>query len=476
MYLKKLHITNFRCFKQYDIQFAPGVTVLFGKNGAGKTTLIHALHKALSFIMYSENIYETVKSKGKKKSRKKIVDVKTITNNNPYLHPKGFSKDDFNNHDDKFIEVEAIADFDQELQNVDWKMSVLANNCKLRPAEFKDAFHAFYNWYTETGKLPLLAYISDSFPHREDSKKSKIVSKIRALRNFGYFDWDEEEGCTNEWIDRFETNLKQQVQLLAKGLVNNHLGVPVKAELQKEDEAEFDRLYKESKAIEDCFRTFTNALVFTDNRNIQVSALALGKINGNTGKLCIETTDNREFPFRKLPAGYKRLFNIVLDLAYRSYILSDCTTTNNPGIAIIDEIDLHLHPELEKVALQQLRTTFPSLQFIVSTHSPLVLAGVSTFDGKNKILKMEPGQSEPSELFDIYGLDLNTGMQLVMGVNPNDDELNWLISRCAYMMDNGMEEQAANLRSFIINKAVLSTDAIDRRIAKARIHKNHEVD
>ena len=50
MYLNKLHITNFRCFKDYEVEFAPRVTVLFGKNGAGKSTLIHAIHKALSFV------------------------------------------------------------------------------------------------------------------------------------------------------------------------------------------------------------------------------------------------------------------------------------------------------------------------------------------------------------------------------------------------------------------------------------------
>lgn len=452
MYLRKLHISNFRCFKQYDIQFAPGVTVLFGKNGAGKTTLIHALHKALSFIMYSENIYETVKGKGKKKSHKKVVDVKTITNNNPYLHPTGFSKDDFNNHEDKFIEVEAQADFDPELQNVDWKMSVLANNCKLRPAEFKEAFKAFYNWHQATGNMPLLAYISDSFPHREDSKKSQIVAKIRALRNFGYFDWDAEEGCTNEWIERLETNLSQQIQLLAKGLVNNHLGVPVKAELQKEDEAEFDRYYKESKAIEDCFKTFTDAIVFTDERNIQVSALTLGKVNGNTGKLCIQTSDGREFPFRKLPAGYKRLFNIVLDLAYRSYILSDRTATDIPGLVIIDEIDLHLHPELEKVVLSQLRHTFPSLQFIVSTHSPLVLVGVDTTDNSNRILRMTSTDNSPEPVSDIYGLDYNSGLQDIMGVEASDAELDSLISSALYLRENGAEEQYDNLHNLLLKK------------------------
>ena len=53
MYLKKLYIKYFRCFKSeegFEVEFAPRVTVLFGKNGSGKSTLIHAIHKALSFV------------------------------------------------------------------------------------------------------------------------------------------------------------------------------------------------------------------------------------------------------------------------------------------------------------------------------------------------------------------------------------------------------------------------------------------
>ena len=186
MYLKKLHISNFRCFRDYTIEFAPGVTVLFGKNGSGKSTLIHAIHKALSMLMYTKNEYENVTVKGKRK--KKLVGYKTITRNNPYLHTKGFANDDFNNLEDSFIEIASTVDFGPDLMDVNWKMSAKASNSKLRPTEFEDAYLAFYSWQENGGQLPLLAYISDGFPHKEDNKKSQVKAKIRALRNFAYFD------------------------------------------------------------------------------------------------------------------------------------------------------------------------------------------------------------------------------------------------------------------------------------------------
>lgn len=466
MILKNIKIVNFRCFKRYEIDFASGATVMFGKNGVGKTSLIHALHKALSFIMYSDNVYETVNKKGKKK--KVVVDVKTITNNNPYLHPKSFAKGDFNNSKDKFIEVIATADFDSNFKDEYWKMSVLANNCKLRPSEFKEAFHDFYQWHTASDKLPLLAYFSDSYPHLKDSKRSKVVSKIRTLRNFGYFDWDEEEGCIDEWIDRLETNLKQQAQIISQGVIFDNNRNSIKAEVLVEDQKDFLILRKESEAIEVCLKSFTDDEAFVGNENIQVAALTLGKLFGNVGKLCVHTADGMEIPFRKLPAGYMRLFNIVLDLAYRSYILSKGVTTDISGIVIIDEIDLHLHPALEKVALSRLRVTFPSLQFIVSTHSPLVLVGVDTNDKTNSILRMTNVNSNPEDVDDIYGLDYNSSLQDIMGVESSDAELNSLISSALYIQENGTQEQYDSLYSFMLTKLNDNRVLLDKLISRAK--------
>lgn len=440
MYLKRIHITNFRCFKEYDIEFAPRVTILFGKNGSGKTTLIHAIHKAMSFIMYSDNVYQNIKIKGK--TKKQIVDVRTITNNNPYLHPKSFSRDDYNNQEDKWMEIAASANFSDQLRDVDWKINVLANNCKLRTSEFLEAFRKFYSWHQETGELPLLAYFSDSFPHKEDNKKSKSVQKIAKLRNFGYFDWDEEEGCTNEWIERLETKLKHLVQIYAQTIVDQNLNNHNNRYLQEHDDAGLKDLKAEISAITNCFKTFSAGLHVNDNFKIEVARLWLGK---EDNKLCIVTPTGEEYSFRKLPAGYKRLFNIVLDLAYRSYILSEGKSIDIPGLAIIDEIDLHLHPELEQIVLQLFISTFPHIQFIISTHSPLVL---SNFDqdagtpGQFRLVKMaKTGYSFLNQdIENIYGLDYNSSVTHIMDVLPNPKYQDELVQAYQYWAKKDMEK------------------------------------
>lgn len=171
MYLKKLHISNFRCFRDYTIEFAPGVTVLFGKNGSGKSTLIHAIHKALSMLMYTKNEYENVTVKGKRK--KKLVGYKTITRNNPYLHTKGFANDDFNNLEDSFIEIASTVDFGLDLMDVNWKMSAKASNSKLRPTEFEDAYLAFYSWQEMVVNFPCWLIFLMVFPIRKTTRRAK---------------------------------------------------------------------------------------------------------------------------------------------------------------------------------------------------------------------------------------------------------------------------------------------------------------
>lgn len=462
MYLKKLHISNFRCFRDYTIEFAPGVTVLFGKNGSGKSTLIHAIHKALSMLMYTKNEYENVTVKGKRK--KKLVGYKTITRNNPYLHTKGFANDDFNNLEDSFIEIASTVDFGPDLMEVNWKMSAKASNSKLRPTEFEDAYLAFYSWQENGGQLPLLAYISDGFPHKEDNKKSQVKAKIRALRNFAYFDWDEEEGCTNEWILRLESNLFRQAALLAKGVVKNEQGFIARAQLQEEDEPEFQELSHEQQCISECFNTFTSNSAFNSENAIKFNTFTLGRTKQNEGRLCIQTTNGKEYDFRKLPAGYKRLFNIVLDLAYRSYILSERSTANNHGLVIIDEIDLHLHPALEQVVLQCFQETFPNIQFIVSTHSPLVLTGVETEGKPNVILHMASGNTKPEVTHDIYGIDYNTGIEDVMGVGSKNVELDYMVNLCAYMQKRGKQAQAENIMKRILDKFAKNRNEVEKMV------------
>ncbi|MGY4526844.1 AAA family ATPase [Pseudomonas sp. TE21394] len=83
-------------------------------------------------------------------------------------------------------------------------------------------------------------------------------------------------------------------------------------------------------------------------------------------------------PFTALSDGYKAFIGWVSDLLSH---LCDVTPENRridevPGMVLVDEIDLHLHPEWQRSVVPTLATTFPHLQFVFTSHSPLVASTV----------------------------------------------------------------------------------------------------
>lgn len=459
MVIDKLQLWNFRCFRELEIEFGRRATILFGKNGSGKTTIINAIHKAFSFIMFSERIYEK-KERGKKR---KLLEVKSISKSNPYLKVEGFSKlGDYNDSSEDLIEIKARGELASG-QGIEWSMSAYSDNGRLRTSEFKEAFREFYKWHLDSDTLPLLAYYSDCFPHKEDQKKATIKVKVAKLRNFGYFDWNEVEGCTKEWLSRLAKdllNISQGMELINRLTASENAREDGNEEAIASKRAEIDGWRREVEAIERVLIDFSQGLLLGNNSSIEIVGIS---IHPDLRLLSVVTASGQEIPFIHLPAGYKRIFSMVLDIAFRAYILSKGTSVDIPGIVVIDEVDLHLHPELESVVLPKLMRMFPNVQFIVSTHSYGVLTSVPPSEDV-KIIHLDSPGIEPSYFSDIYGLDPNTTLQEVMGVRLNGEELERLIARCAYMQSIGLKEQSENLKGYIAEKNLISGDELARRI------------
>ena len=91
--------------------------------------------------------------------------------------------------------------------------------------------------------------------------------------------------------------------------------------------------------------------------------------------------DKRGQPFylHQLSDGERGLLALVFDLTRRLAIAnpgSDNPIADGVALVLIDEIELHLHPRWQRDVLQRLRQTFKACQFVVTTHSPLVLGEV----------------------------------------------------------------------------------------------------
>ena len=110
----------------------------------------------------------------------------------------------------------------------------------------------------------------------------------------------------------------------------------------------------------------------------------------DTFEFKIQEPDGKLFDFNTMSAGYAAAFDIIVDLMMRMEKDSNRSFRYDmPGIVLIDEIETHLHLELQKLILPMLTELFPNIQFIVSTHSPFVINSIENatiFDLEKKTL------------------------------------------------------------------------------------------
>ena len=149
-----------------------------------------------------------------------------------------------------------------------------------------------------------------------------------------------------------------------------------------------------------------------------------------------------------LSDGYRRLVNIVMDIAFRCALLNKSMFgaqcyKHTHGTVIIDEIDEHLHPALQVRVLKALQDTFPKIQFIVSTHAPLVMSSVEPRKDENGndinvVYKLEyiDGEYMHKEL-NIYGMDASTIIETYMGQPSRDLKVNNDIKSILELIDKG---------------------------------------
>jgi|GEM_PF-77540 len=93
-------------------------------------------------------------------------------------------------------------------------------------------------------------------------------------------------------------------------------------------------------------------------------------------ELLLSVSDNI-LSFNSLSDGYRNILAMVADIAVRCAMLNPSLRENaardTPGVVLIDEIDLHLHPRWQRRIVTDLIKAFPRIQFIVTTHSPFII-------------------------------------------------------------------------------------------------------
>lgn len=299
--------------------------ILTGKNGSGKTSLLEALVKYFLYIT-SQGYYSIEKVNS------------SYEKYNGQLNALKEQKDS----DEKFMKINEIEksmnawkeDFDI------WNNSVIANINSI----------SFLQNKFKRGNF-ILAYYKDE---RElQVEKYKNIEKV-------------------QFEDKYNINDNPGAKL-TKYLVDLKATQAFTKEKEK-----FAR-------IEDWFRRFEDILkrIFDDS-NLKL------QFNDETFQFSIQEPGREAFDFNTMSRGYAAVFDIISDLVMRMEAQSGLRTEfDMEGVVLVDEIETHLHLELQKEILPILTILFPNIQFVVTTHSPFILSSLDNaviYDLENETL------------------------------------------------------------------------------------------
>lgn len=349
--IESLRLRDYRCFDAIDVDFHPKLTVLIASNGAGKTSILDAI--AVAFGPYVGSFDEgTGAHFGPEDIR--LTRVRETASSEMEYAPRG-------------ARLEAtgyIPGSDNALigdLTTSWRRS-LAGPVKAKTT-IKDAKElidygkrqqeAVRTKGTDT-LLPLLAYYGTGRLWQQ--KKLTDAKLPRTSRTVGYADCLDPASSYKAfvaWFRYWNLNAKE---------------ARITAQEQKKQytPTEFDGYIQ---AVSDAVNT---CLAAADWQGISYSfsrdaLVAHHRIQG-------------ELPVELLSDGIRNMIGMVADIAFRATKLNphlgEAAARETPGVVLIDEVDMHLHPEWQQVVLQSLTSAFPKVQFIVTTHSPQVLTTV----------------------------------------------------------------------------------------------------
>lgn len=376
MYLSKIHIENFKGIKNANFSFSKSMNLIIGNNGTGKTSVLEAIAVALgSYLAGIDGVNTLHFSKDEIRRENQLLGEGS--NNIEYKTP---------------ILVEAELEINKKVYSfIRQKKSVSSSRSTIEPRTICKIAGEMARDINSI--LPIISY--QSFSRISNQKKDKWENPFSSdfSRIVGYTDCLEEASNTKmltNWCKRMEQIAWQEEKNIAE------------YEAVKEAVSKFMQIMLDSKHIN----------IFYDKRTEEL-------MYSNT----LET-----LPVRFLSSGFRTLLGMVLDISYRMAVLNPNLLkdiiSNTPGIVLIDEIDMHLHPNWQWKVVEALKTTFPKIQFIATTHSPIV---ISSCQNENLIMlnPIDLFLDKPSEIIHertVKGWQVDDVLKQYMNSNNRDPE------------------------------------------------------
>jgi predicted ATPase len=291
----------------------------------------------------------------------------------------------------------------------------------------------FFTGENGTGKTSILRALATAFCYRKtnlDEVPMDTAFRIKLSLYTAESNWVPFERIKNNNTEGSNSPLISGFAAYGQSrLKTNHSGLSSEVLKNISHESLFSSLFNDDSYLIDLQTQFfrwkndNDSSVYYDNRKEYITEILtdilpnlyniiFDDMIGDTPATSYIERDNdggefKKVTFNKLASGLKSMVAMIGDILVRLYEQQPSVfdPSEFTGIVLIDEIDIHLHPKLQKLLVEQLTRTFPKIQFIVSTHSPIPFLGAPK---NSQIFKVER-HSEPG--VQIKRLD----QQLILG-------------------------------------------------------------
>lgn len=345
MVIQSIKIQNFKGFSNQVYAFNPRFNVIIGDNGSGKSTVLNALQVALGGYLQCLDLPAT------KNFRRPIKpsEVRKVWNA-AYKSYENAPKE---------TAVEVSGYFETADAPISWKRAMLVNGTTSHNRMDTGALMDLVETWKQGKKSALLP--------------TPIVASFGTERTQAQIRKSQQAQSRRTKLEKaFLAALSDKVDFIgAIEWLHNY-----------EQELVYDREFEGTKtaffeAIETAIpylkKVGYNSYYQELEAEVQINEKAFGKtLHSN------------------LSDGLKAMLNLVAELAFRCVALNGFfgkeTIKKTAGVVLIDELDMHLHPNWQTRIVQDLKTAFPKIQFIVTTHAPFVIQSLK----KEELIFLEP--------------------------------------------------------------------------------------
>ena len=419
MYFERTEIQNFKGIEKMDLEFSSGVNLLIGNNGVGKTTVLEAL--ALSIQTYFSRMNDITKKSIKKDDVHFTSNlVGDASQHRVYSNPTVLKSK---------INLDGV-EYSSEISRED---ETNATRTKYTGKELAAAGRELLN--SQEAILPVICYFSTSRVVDTQKVSTNTVGKNKLNdRRCGYID------CLNATLDR-------------KALTDWAFKMAM---------AE----YKKGASVAE-YEAFKKAVgIFMQKMN-DLDEIPLVEYTRDFEDITY-TEDGKTMLVNYLSAGYQSLLWMLMEISFRIALLNPELSdySQAEGIVLIDEIDMHLHPRWQWKILDALHSSFPKVQFIAATHSPII---ISSFKDA-KLLSI--GENGAEELSGAYAYSIDDVVEYKQGSFGIPQELRQLeqeFEDAFYLRDKEGSQKAVDKMRELFGT---SNTEVKRAEARMQMRKN----